>query len=140
MRFGSNEMCKIFSPPKAAAASLNDVTDWEGPQIWDIPDRALESEGGSIREGGSMSYNSTDGQHFTPESFWFRIVSSAMAVLPVPRSPMINSRCPRPIGIMLSIALMPVCNGSLTGWRSAMPGATCSTARSSSTTPFPHLH
>ena len=52
MRFGSNEMCKIFSPPKAAAASLNDATDCEGPQTWDIPDRALESKGGSIREGG----------------------------------------------------------------------------------------
>ena len=39
-------MCKIFSPPKAAAASLNDATDCEGPKIWDIPDRALESKGG----------------------------------------------------------------------------------------------
>jgi hypothetical protein len=39
------------------------------------------------------------------------IVSIAMAVLPVLRSPMISSRCPRPIGIMLSIALMPVCSG-----------------------------
>jgi hypothetical protein len=32
------------------------------------------------------------------------IVSSAMAVLPVCRSPMISSRCPRPIGIMASMA------------------------------------
>ena len=36
-------LSNFFLPPKAAAASLNDVTDWEGPQIWDIPDRALES-------------------------------------------------------------------------------------------------
>ena len=57
------------------------------------------------------------------------IVSIAMAVLPVLRSPMISSRCPRPMGIMLSIALMPVCSGSFTGWRSAMPGATMSILR-----------
>ncbi len=30
--------------------------------------------------------------------FWLMIVSTATAVLPVWRSPMINSRCPRPIG------------------------------------------
>ena len=47
----------------------------------------------------------------------------AMAVLPVLRSPMISSRWPRPIGIIESIALMPVCSGWLTGWRSAIPGA-----------------
>ena len=57
------------------------------------------------------------------------IVSMAIAVLPVLRSPMISSRWPRPIGIMASIALMPVCSGSLTGWRSAMPGAMNSSGR-----------
>jgi hypothetical protein len=57
------------------------------------------------------------------------IVSIAIAVLPVPRSPMISSRWPRPIGISASIALMPVCSGSFTGWRSTMPGATMSTSR-----------
>jgi hypothetical protein len=36
------------------------------------------------------------------------IVSSAIAVLPVCRSPMINSRWPRPIGIIPSTALIPV--------------------------------
>ena len=51
------------------------------------------------------------------------IVSMAMAVLPVSRSPMISSRWPRPIGIIPSIALMPVISGSFTGCRSAMPGA-----------------
>ena len=51
------------------------------------------------------------------------IVSSAIAVLPVWRSPMISSRWPRPIGIIASIALMPVCSGSFTGWRSITPGA-----------------
>jgi hypothetical protein len=45
------------------------------------------------------------------------IVSIAMAVLPVPRSPMISSRWPRPIGIIESMALMPVCSGSFTGCR-----------------------
>src|SRR6266704_2023828 len=51
------------------------------------------------------------------------MVSRMTAVLPVWRSPMISSRCPRPIGIMLSIALMPVWRGSRTGWRSSTPGA-----------------
>ena len=54
--------------------------------------------------------------------FWLMIVSTAMAVLPVLRSPMISSRWPRPIGVMASMALMPVCSGWLTGCRSAMPG------------------
>jgi hypothetical protein len=48
----------------------------------------------------------------TPWPFWLMIVSIAMAVLPVPRSPMMSSRWPRPIGIMASMALMPVCIGS----------------------------
>ena len=59
----------------------------------------------------------------TPVSFWLRIVSIATAVLPVWRSPMINSRWPRPIGTMPSIDLRPVCIGSRTGWRSTTPGA-----------------
>ena len=45
------------------------------------------------------------------------IVSMQMAVLPVLRSPMISSRWPRPMGVMASMALMPVCSGCLTGWR-----------------------
>ena len=36
---------------------------------------------------------------------------------------MINSRCPRPIGIIASIAMMPVCTGWLTVRRLMMPGA-----------------
>src|ERR1017187_4994857 len=55
------------------------------------------------------------------------MASSASAVLPVWRSPMISSRCPRPIGIIASTALMPVCIGSLTGWRATTPGASRST-------------
>ena len=51
------------------------------------------------------------------------IVSTATAVLPVWRSPMISSRWPRPIGTIASIALRPVCIGSLTGLRSTTPGA-----------------
>ena len=57
------------------------------------------------------------------------IVSTAMAVLPVCRSPMISSRWPRPIGIIESMALRPVCTGSRTGWRSTTPGAMRSIGR-----------
>ena len=59
----------------------------------------------------------------TPLPFWLMIVSRATAVLPVWRSPMISSRWPRPMGTMPSMALMPVCSGSRTGWRSTTPGA-----------------
>src|SRR5712691_6080268 len=55
--------------------------------------------------------------------FWLMMVSRMMAVLPVWRSPIISSRCPRPMGIIESMALMPVCKGSRTGWRSITPGA-----------------
>ncbi len=57
------------------------------------------------------------------------IVSIAIAVLPVWRSPMISSRWPRPIGIIASIALMPVWSGSVTGWRWTTPGALNSAGR-----------
>src|SRR3954449_9153221 len=67
--------------------------------------------------------------HFTFWSCWFRIVSTAIAVLPVERSPMINSRWPRPTFVIESIALIPVWSGSLTGWRSITPGAFHSTGR-----------
>src|ERR1700716_2988911 len=53
------------------------------------------------------------------------MASTATAVLPVLRSPMISSRWPRPIGIMLSIALMPVWSGSLPRARSGRPGGVC---------------
>ena len=51
------------------------------------------------------------------------IASTATAVLPVWRSPMMSSRWPRPIGTMPSMAFSPVCSGSLTGDRSTTPGA-----------------
>src|SRR5919106_1440389 len=54
------------------------------------------------------------------------MVSTATAVLPVCRSPMISSRCPRPIGTIASIALSPVCTGCDTDWRAITPGATFS--------------
>ena len=57
------------------------------------------------------------------------IVSIAIAVLPVERSPMISSRCPLPIGMSASIARMPVCSGCLTGWRCTTAGATFSIVR-----------
>ena len=55
----------------------------------------------------------------------------AMVVLPVLRSPMISSRWPRPIGVIASMALMPVCSGSCTGLRPVMPGAWISMRRGS---------
>ena len=67
--------------------------------------------------------------HFTPWPAWLMMVSIATVVLPVLRSPMISSRWPRPIGVMASMALMPVCSGSLTGWRPTMPGACTSMRR-----------
>ena len=57
------------------------------------------------------------------------IVSIAMDVLPVLRSPMINSRCPRPIGTRASMAFKPVCIGSDTDLRCITPGAGVSTGR-----------
>src|SRR5919106_3027276 len=58
--------------------------------------------------------------------FWLMMVSTATAVLPVCRSPMISSRWPRPIGTIASIALRPVCTGCDTDWRAITPGATFS--------------
>jgi len=43
------------------------------------------------------------------------IVSIAIAVFPVCLSPIINSLCPLPMGIIESIGLIPVCKGSFTG-------------------------
>ena len=75
----------------------------------------------------------------TPESLLLMIVSIAIAVLPVWRSPMMSSRWPRPIGIIESIAFRPVCSGSVTGWRCTTPGALNSAGRSSlvSMSPLP---
>ena len=42
---------------------------------------------------------------------------------------MISSRWPRPMGIIESMALMPVWTGSFTGWRSTTPGALNSIGR-----------
>ena len=58
---------------------------------------------------------------------WLIIVSTPIVVLPVERSPMMSSRWPRPIGIIASIAMMPVCTGWLTDLRRMMPGAIFST-------------
>src|SRR5215210_6744319 len=49
--------------------------------------------------------------------FWLMIVSIAIVVLPVARSPMISWRWPRPIGVSASMALMPVASGSCTDLR-----------------------
>src|SRR2546423_9363044 len=65
------------------------------------------------------------------------MASSATADLPVWRSPMISSRCPRPMAVMASIALMPVSIGSSTGLRWTTPGALNSAGRYSATSISP---
>ncbi len=79
--------------------------------------------------------------HFTPWPAWLRMVSTVTDVLPVLRSPMMSSRWPRPIGVMASIALMPVWSGSWTFWRPTMPGAWTSRRRVSvaSMAPLPSI-
>src|SRR3970040_1583696 len=69
-----------------------------------------------------------------PLPLWLMIVSMAIAVLPVWRSPMISSRCPRPIGISASMALIPVWTGVSTDFRTMTPGAMRSTGRVHDTT------
>ena len=59
------------------------------------------------------------------------IASMAIALLPVCRSPMISCRWPRPMAVIASMALMPVCSGSFTGWRCTTEGACVSSGRSS---------
>ena len=61
--------------------------------------------------------------------FWLMIASIAIVVFPVFRSPMTNSRWPRPIGTKASIAFKPVCIGSETDFRCITPGAAASTGR-----------
>ena len=69
------------------------------------------------------------------------IVSMATVVLPVCRSPMISWRWPRPIAVIASIALMPVCSGSFTGCRCTTVGACSSSGRrpSSAISPRPSI-
>src|SRR4030042_1213166 len=57
----------------------------------------------------------------TSELFMLRMVSMTMMVLPVWRSPMMSSRWPRPMGIMVSMALIPVWSGSRAGWGAGAP-------------------
>ena len=62
-----------------------------------------------------------------------------MAVLPVCRSPRINSRWPRPMGMSASMTLRPVWSGTVTGARSMMGAAGRSMGRRSleATGPLP---
>ena len=77
--------------------------------------------------------------HLMPVPRWLMIVSTATAVLPVWRSPIISSRWPRPIGIIESTDFRPVCTGWPTDWRVMTPGATFSIGEYSlvSTGPLP---
>src|SRR6266849_2175967 len=58
--------------------------------------------------------------------FWLMMVSTATAVFPVWRSPMMSSRWPRPIGTIESITFRPVCTGWETDFLQITPGATFS--------------
>ena len=51
--------------------------------------------------------------HFTPVPLWLMIVSTTMAVLPVPPVADDQLALAAPDRIMASIALIPVCRGSL---------------------------
>ena len=69
------------------------------------------------------------------------IASIATAVLPVCLSPIISSLCPLPIGIIASMAAIPVCTGSLTGCLWITPKAFLSIGRNLSVfmAPFPSI-
>ena len=56
------------------------------------------------------------------ERFWLMIVSTAIAVLPVARSPMMSSRWPRPSANIASTTSTPVSTGSVTSARSMIAG------------------
>ena len=60
---------------------------------------------------------------------WLMIQSIAIVVFLTCRSPMISSRCPRPIGIIESIAKVLVKRGIFTDIRSIILGALISTGR-----------
>ena len=76
-----------------------------------------------------------------PLSFWLMTASTAMAVLPIWRSPMMSSRWPRPMGTIASMHFMPICTGWLTDWRAMTPGATFSmgSVRTASMGPLPSM-
>src|SRR4030067_989835 len=66
---------------------------------------------------------------------WLMIASSATAVFPVPRSPMISSRWPRPTFVIESIAFMPGVRGSFPRWAWVHAGR----LRCARAAPAPHL-
>ncbi len=111
----------LYAPTGQEGDEVGSLWEWDG-QTWRrrsppaLPPGRIQSglvadpEDGALLFGGSM----------------------ASAVLPVWRSPMISSRWPRPIGVMASTALIPVCSGWLTLIRLTMPGALISTTRRSS--------
>jgi len=61
--------------------------------------------------------------------FWLVIASKPIVVLPILRSPIISSRCPRPKGINESTTRKPVYKGSTTPSRGIIPGARTSASR-----------
>jgi hypothetical protein len=70
-------------------------------------------------------------------SCWLIIASRAIAVLPVCRSPIISSRCPRPIGIRASTTFKPVSRGCATLSRDITSGAAIFIKRSSTNSRAP---
>jgi len=55
--------------------------------------------------------------------FWFSIASTTIEVFPVCLSPIINCLCPRPIGIIVSIIVVPVKNGTFIAFLNIIPFA-----------------
>ena len=98
----------VYSIAPASSSDCSHLRRWSSPS------------------GRSRRRCSAPGLAGSPESqlaFWLMIVSIAIAVLPVCRSPMISCRWPRPIAVIASMALMPVCIGSFTGCRCTTVGA-----------------
>ena len=69
----------------------------------------------SVRSRRRCSAPALTGSPESQLAFWLRIVSIATVVLPVLRSPMMSWRWPRPMAVIESMALMPVCSGLLHG-------------------------
>ena len=105
--------------------------------------RRGDHDDGVLHGAGLAERRRRSGRRWSPSGRWRRRCTSRRGhagsgscrrrslVLPVLRSPMISSRWPRPIGVIASIALMPVCSGSCTGLRPMMPGAWISMRRCS---------
>gem|GEM_PF-6218269 len=69
---------------------------------------ATPNGGDADRQAIAAAEDGRAGAPVTQAYFWLGMVSGAMPVLPVLRSPIMSWRWPRPMGIMESMALSPV--------------------------------